>query len=83
MARPRAGSPGPRDIEAIIGEGRDNRRQAADPCNFPILRCPHRNRGAGQGYLRQWLAPVDPPSLPALRRPGFRSDRSTAVWLSS
>ena len=77
MAGP--GHLGPVGIETIIGEGRYNRRQPADPCNFPFLRCPHRNGGAGKGYVRQWLAPVDLRSLPALRRPGFRSDRATAV----
>ena len=50
MAGPRAG---PIDIEAIIGEERDNLRQPADLCNFPILRCPHRNGGIGKGYIRQ------------------------------
>ena len=49
----------------------------------PFLPCPNHNGGAGQGYVPQWLVPVDPPSLQALRRPGFRSHRSTAVWLSS
>ena len=37
------------------------------------------NGGASQDYARQWLAPVDLPSLPALRRPVFRSDPSKAV----
>ena len=79
MAGPRAGSPEPRRHRTIIDDGCEKRRQPADPCNFPFLRCPHRNGGIGNGYIRQWLAPVDLPSLPALRRPGFRSDRSTAV----
>ena len=78
MAGP--GHLGPGDIETIIGDGREKRRQPADPFNFPFLPCPHRNGGIGQGPIRQWLAPVALPSLPALQRPGFRSDRSTAGW---
>ena len=73
---------GPGDIETIIDDGCDNRRHPLTPVT-PFLPCPHHNGGAGKGYVRQWLAPVDPPSLPALRRPGFRSDWSTAVWISS
>ena len=79
MAGRGPGHLGPGDIEIIIGDGCDKRRQPADPFNFPFLRCPHRNGDAGQGPIRQWLAPVDLPSLPGLRRPGFRSDRSTAA----
>ena len=85
MPRPGRG-PGqqcPVHIETTIDEGRDNRRQPADPRNFPFLPCPRPNGGAGQGYARQWLAPVALPSLPALQRPGFRSDRSKAVLVWS
>ena len=57
----------PVHIETNIGEGRDNRRQPADPCSPPFLRCPHRNGGTGKGYIQQWLAPVDLRSLLALR----------------
>ena len=73
MAGPRAGSPGLIDIETIIDDGCEKRRQAADPCNFPILRCPHRNGGTGKGHARQWLTlrhcrhygdPVSAPTSP-------------------
>ena len=69
MAGPRAGSPGPRRHRTIIDDGCEKRRQPADPCNLPFLPCPHRNGGAGKGYVPQWLSPVDLPSLPAYGDP--------------
>ena len=80
----------PVHIETTIGEWHDSRRQPAHPRNFPFLRCPRPNGGADQGYIRPGLrtamaAPVDLPSLQALRRPGFRYDRSMAglAWSRS
>ena len=67
----RAASTVPVNIGTTIGEDRDNRRQPADLCNFPFLPCPHRKGGTGKGYIRQWLAPVDLPSLPGLNDPVF------------
>ena len=91
MAGPRAGSPGLIDIETIIDDGCEKRRQAADPCNFPILRCPHRNGGTGKGHARQWLTfghcwhcgdPVFAPTSPRRSWPCSRSASCLLLQIS-
>ena len=57
----------PATSRSILAKGLTTGSNLLTSVTPPFLRCPRPNGGAGQDYARQWLAPVDLPSLPALR----------------